>query len=133
MTSEKRPKSKTLAETIKAYCHCCVGSRFDSVIEGCTGHLVFATGGPCPFYKYRLGQKRPTAKIMRQFCLECMGGSKEAVKDCSTADCLIHPFRFGKNPALARKGKCPEEMVHISALRRPLVKENLGYFERSAH
>ncbi len=69
---------------------------------------------------------------MRQFCLDCMGSNKAAVKECEINDCLIYPYRFGKNPALARKGKSPAEMAQINALRRPLVKGNPVYFERSS-
>lgn len=131
MILEKKQTRKTPSQTIHAQCHYCVQSRSDSEVENCTGHFVFATGKPCPFYEYRAGNKRPSVKIMRKYCLECEGGSKEGVKECSTSDCLIHPFRFGKNPALARKGKSPDEMARISALRRPLVKANPVYFERS--
>ena len=129
----KQRTHKPPSQTIRAYCHYCVQSRKDLEVENCTGYIVFATGKPCPFYKYRMGNKRPPVKVMRQFCLECMGGNKEAVKECSTSNCLIHPFRFGKNPALARRGKSPDEMARISALRRPSVKEISGKFERSAN
>jgi hypothetical protein len=61
-----------------------------------------------------------------------MGGNKEAVKKCETGDCLIHPFRFGKNPMLAGKGKNPVEMSKIRAMRRPFSKGNLVYFERAS-
>lgn len=131
MTSERK-KHKTPFGTIQSYCHYCVQSRSDSEVENCTGHIVFTTGAPCPFYEYRMGRKRSSVKIMRRFCLDCMGGNKAAVKECSTYDCLIYPFRFGKNPALARKGKSPDEMAQINALRRPSVKGNPVYFERSS-
>jgi hypothetical protein len=77
--------------------------------------------------------KRPSVKIMRQYCLECQGGSKKTVKECSTSDCLIHPLRFGKNPALARKGKSPDEMVQIRALKWSSAKGILFKVERSAN
>src|SRR5664280_1778993 len=99
MTSHKAP-----SRTLHAQCHYCVQSRSDADVENCTGHIVFATGKPCPFYEYRMGKKRPSVKIMRKYCLECMGESKGAVKECETEDCLIHLYRFGKNPALAGKG-----------------------------
>ena len=68
---------------------------------------------------------------MRRFCLECEGGNKEAVKECSIGDCLIHSFRFGKNPLLVGKGKSRDEMARIRALRRPLVKGISGEIQRS--
>ena len=131
MKSKKKQMRKSPSQTIRAHCHYCVQSRKVSEVENCTGHNVFATGKPCPFYKYRMGS-RPSVKIMRQFCLDCMGGNKAAVKECETGDCLIHPFRFGKNPALTGKGKNPDEMAQIRALRRPFSKENLVYFERAS-
>jgi len=123
---------KSPSRTIRSFCHYCIQSRKDSDVENCTGHFVFATGKSCPFYEYRTGNKRPSVKVMRRFCLECEGGSKEAVKECSINDCLIHPFRFGKNPSLAGKGKSRDEMMRIRALRKPVDKGNLGKFERTA-
>lgn len=131
MKSEKMQKHKSPALTIQAHCHCCVQSRKDSDVENCTGHIVFATGKPCPFYEYRIGNKRPSVKVMRKFCLECEGGSKEAVKECSIDDCLIHPFRFGKNPTRAGKGQSVVQMASIRSKRQAVSKRNTAYFEGS--
>ncbi|MGD0021730.1 MAG: hypothetical protein ABSC54_05450 [Smithellaceae bacterium] len=131
MTAERK-KHKTPSRTIRSYCHYCVQSRADSEVEKCAGHIVLATGAPCPFYEYRMGGKRSSVKIMRRFCLDCMGSNKAAVKECSTYDCLIYSFRLGKNPALKGKGKNPAEMAQIRARRRPLGKGNPVYFERSS-
>lgn len=122
---------KSPSKTIRAFCHCCVQSRKDSDVENCTGHIVFTTGKPCPFYEYRMGGKRASVKLMRKFCIDCMGGSKEDVKECSTNDCLIHPFRFGKNPLLAGKGKSRDEMIRIRALRKLVIKGNPDKFEQT--
>ena len=122
---------KSPSKTIRAFCHYCVQSRSDSEVKNCTGYVVFAISKPCTFYEYRTGDKRVSVKLMRKFCLECMGGSKEAVKECSTIDCLIYPFRFGKNPLLAGKGKSRDEMMRIRALRKPVDKENSDKFERT--
>ena len=132
MKSKKKQTRKSPSQTIRAHCHYCVQSRSDSKVENCTGHIVFATGAPCPFYEYRMGKKRSSVKNLRRFCLDCMGGNKAAVKECSTYDCLIYHFRMGKNPALKGKGKSPAEMAQIRALRRPFSKENPVYFERSS-
>jgi len=128
--TQKQP-CKSPSRTIQEYCHYCVQSRSNSEVENCTGHTVFATGKPCPFYEYRLRKKRPSVKIMRKFCLECMGGNREAVEECSTIDCLIYPFRFGKNPSRAGKGKSRGEMERIRALRRPVIKGNSCKIERT--
>jgi hypothetical protein len=60
-----------------------------------------------------------------------MGGNKEAIKECSTIDCLIYPFRFRKNPARAGKGKSAEQMASLRSKRQVMSKENPVYFERS--
>jgi len=131
MKSDQKQKRKSPSRTIRAHCHYCVQSRKDFEVENCTGHIVFATGKPCPFYEYRTGNKRPPIKVMRKFCLECMGGGKEAVKECSTDDCLIHPFRFGKNPACVGKGQSAAQMASLRSKRQAVSKENTVYFERS--
>ena len=117
MKSDQKQKRKSPSRTIRAHCHYCVQSRKDFEVENCTGHIVFATGKPCPFYEYRTGNKRPPIKVMRKFCLECMGGSKVAIKECSTIDCLIHHFRFGKNPARIGTGANKVRMYEISRNR----------------
>jgi hypothetical protein len=104
-------------QTIQTYCHFCVQSRSDADVENCTGYIVYATGKPCPFYEYRMGHKRPSVKVMRRFCLQCMIGSATLVRECETKDCLIHPYRMGKNPARAGKGASRERMIEISRLR----------------
>jgi hypothetical protein len=129
MTLEKKQTRKSPARTIRAHCHYCVQSRSDSEVENCTGHIVFATGKPCPFYEYRMGNKRPSVKVMRKYCLECMGGSKEAVKECETEDCLIHPYRFGKNPARAGKGQSVAQMTSLRSRKHAVSKGNPVYFE----
>lgn len=38
-------------------------------------------------------------KAIRLKCLDCMCGAKHEVKLCSSDDCSLFPYRFGKNPA----------------------------------
>ena len=124
MTLHKSP-----LKTIRAHCHYCVQSRLDSEVENCTGNIIFATGKPCPFYQYRTGGKRTSIKVMRQFCLDCMGGNKEAISECEISDCLIYPFRFGKNPARAGRGQSAEQMASLRSKKQTVSKENPIYFE----
>ena len=86
-------------QTAHNWCHYCVQSRADRDVEECTGYIVYATGKPCPFYEYRMGNKRISVKIFRKFCLECMGGASLMVAECDKVNCPMHPYRFGKNPA----------------------------------
>lgn len=89
-------------QTVHNWCHYCVQSRADIDVEKCTGYIVYATGQPCPFYEYRMGDKRISVKVFRKFCLECMGGSARMVEECDKVNCPMYLYRFGKNPA--RKG-----------------------------
>jgi hypothetical protein len=81
----------------------------DEDVKECTGDLVFATSKPCPFYEYRMGDKRIPVRVFRRFCLECMGGRQDFVSECETS-CPIHPYRFGKNPARKGQGASKEAM-----------------------
>lgn len=40
--------------------------------------------------------KKQLRQAIRQYCIECSGGSMKNVRDCSMADCPLWPFRFGK-------------------------------------
>lgn len=42
-------------------------------------------------------------KAIREFCLECCGGSSADVKSCTAPMCPLHAFRFGKNPYIKRE------------------------------
>ena len=95
----------TPKQTVHNWCHYCVQSRADRDVEGCTGYIVYATGKPCPFYEYRMGDKRISVKIFRKFCLECMGGSSLMVAECEKENCPMYSYRFGKNPARAGMGR----------------------------
>lgn len=122
-------RRKTPKRAIREQCLVCTNSHRKEV-ESCNGDGTIPGYHVCPFHPYRLGKGRPSKKIIRKFCLQCMGGSKVFVSECETEDCVLYPFRLGKNPALARKGKSRDEMTRIRELRRPLVKENSVYFER---
>lgn len=90
-------------DAVVIVCRQCVQSKTAAALEACGGHLVLATGRPCPLYSYRLG-RRPPVRALRELCLECMGGSPSLVRECGTESCALHPYRMGKNPARARVG-----------------------------
>lgn len=58
-------------------------------------------------------------KAIRQFCVECNGGSVYEVKNCTSPRCPLFAFRFGKNPYHTRtvseetKAKAAERMKAI--------------------
>jgi hypothetical protein len=37
-------------------------------------------------------------KVIRRYCVECLGGNSREVVACTTHKCLLFPLRFGKNP-----------------------------------
>jgi len=88
----------TPKETVRACCTNCLGMKQHNAdeIRDCRGDQAFA--GACPFFPYRLG-KRISVKVFRAFCLQCMGGNRDLVRECEALSCPAYPYRFGKNPA----------------------------------
>ena len=47
---------------------------------------------------------KSSAKAIRQFCVECMGGRgsgqnyTKLIEECVSTNCPLYGFRFGKNP-----------------------------------
>lgn len=39
---------------------------------------------------------------VRANCIDCMGGSSNAVKECNIPRCTLYPYRFGKGPTEER-------------------------------
>jgi len=109
MTEKLAPK-----DAIRSYCTQCLGlKQFNAEqVKDCEGDQ--ALNGPCAFYPYRLGN-RPTVKVFRAFCLDCMCGYSESVKECTVENCECYPYRQGKNPALTGKRKASE--AGIEALK----------------
>ena len=85
----------TPGKAIRKHCVECVGSVYQT--EGCKGDELL-DGTKCHFSKFRNGTGKPSVKIIRKFCLHCMGGSRRAVLECRVESCFLFPFRFGKNP-----------------------------------
>jgi hypothetical protein len=112
-----RVKGLTPLMAGQTICRECLQSRSATAMEACGGHLVLATGQPCPLYPYRLG-RRPPVRALRELCLECQSGSPSLVRECGAEDCVLYPYRMGRNPARARVGgrrSEVEERSHVSA------------------
>jgi len=90
----------TPLKAIRKHCVACVGSPFE--VFRCGGNKCLGgqgdENGVCYFFPYRLGKGRPSVKVIRKFCLECMGGSYKDVAECLSPKCYLYEFRFGKNP-----------------------------------
>ncbi len=97
MKKEEKNKIMTPNRTIRNFCFNCVGKSSWNDVDKCEG--VIKNGLEiCPFHNYRLGKGRPSVKIFKKFCLQCMGNNREFVKLCDTTNCLIYPYRMGTNP-----------------------------------
>ncbi len=103
-------------KTIGAYCLQCTGGEKREIFSCDATDAKFQE---CSFHPYRLGQKRASVKIMRQFCLQCMGGNKSFVRDCEISDCLIHPYRTGKNISRAGIGQSASRMALLMSQNIP--------------
>ena len=102
MTWPKPPKLGSQTQpmrVIRQHCYDCVVTA--SEIEKCT----FTE---CATYDYRLGKKpkggKP-AKAMKAFCMYCMNGQAQLVRECESGNCAFHPWRFGKSPYRAPSEK----------------------------
>jgi hypothetical protein len=97
----------TPQEAIRKFCVQCVGSVYE--VKWCGGEICIGNqgdrNGVCYLYPYRHGRGagKPSVKLIRKFCLECMAGKKKSVAECPAVDCTLHRFRFGKNPNFSEK------------------------------
>lgn len=85
----------TPGEAMRKHCVECVGSPQE--VRFCKGDKLL-DGTKCWFFRHRLKEGKPSVKLIRKFCLHCMGGSSDTVKKCPSANCFLYPFRIGKNP-----------------------------------
>jgi hypothetical protein len=96
----------TPLKAIREVCVACAGGPAE--VKDCGGDECLCSHGDqkeaCFFYPYRMGEGRPSVKLIRQFCIECMGDSKRLVAECQSEDCPLYEYRFGTNPRRAGMG-----------------------------
>jgi hypothetical protein len=109
----------TPGSAIRAFCVSCCGGVLGEV-KTCDGDGTDPAYYACPFHPYRLGRGRPSVKIIRKHCLQCMGDSPSYVRECDTTDCACYPYRMGKNPARTGKGQNAEWMALIRLKKQPV-------------
>jgi hypothetical protein len=107
--SAPTPKRLTPRQAIRAHCIDCIGGA--CAVRDCDGNKL--ADGPCIFFSYRMGTGRQPVRLIRKFCLYCMGGSRKLVRECSSTPCAFLPYRMGKNPALANS------RVRLNSRKRP--------------
>jgi hypothetical protein len=116
----------TPLQAIRKVCVACVGSVYE--VKDCGGNKCLGGQGneneSCYFFHFRLGKGRSSVKLIRKFCLECMGGSSRLVAVCESVDCPLHQYRFGKNPKRAG-------LTHKGSFK-PAVRRNFLSQNRSA-
>ena len=68
--------------------------------------------------------KKPTnpLKVIREFCLSCVGNSSNEVKMCPSVMCPLYPFRFGRNP-YRKKREMSDEQREAAAERLKKARE----------
>lgn len=88
-------------KAMKKYCQWCCNA---SSARGCNSpNCVFYRDRPggLPTQKPSTQPKRGSLRSIRLKCLECVETPKD-VRMCEIRDCVLWPFRMGRNPA--RKG-----------------------------
>jgi hypothetical protein len=63
--------------------------------------------------------KRNPIKVIRAFCLTCMGGNAAEVRRCTSPGCALFPYRLGKNPFSGRKGRAGIAVRPVGSLIQP--------------
>jgi len=53
-------------------------------------------------------------KAIREKCLECSCWMIDEVKGCPAMDCVLFPFRFGKDPGRKKKEMSEENKARLS-------------------
>jgi len=93
----------TPRQTIHEHRSDCAG--FASAFEDCQGDELY--NRPCIFYPYRIGNCKPSAKLIRKFCLDCMGGNQKLVRECRP--CPVLRYRIGENLEQCRQDRFKSE------------------------
>jgi len=65
-------------------------------------------------------------KAIRAKCYDCMCGSSYEIKNCPIVNCVLYPFRFGKNPFRTKRVYTEEELVVLRERMRNALKARAG-------
>lgn len=66
-----------------------------------------------------MAEIRNPVKAIKAFCVDCMGGSYNEVKQCPSERCALHPFRTGRNPYRQKREMSAEQRENaIERLRQ---------------
>jgi hypothetical protein len=62
-------------------------------------------------------------KAIRLKCLDCSGGAISEVEKCVIPDCVLYPFRMGKNPNRQKIILSPERKKELSDRMKKMVAD----------
>lgn len=51
-----------------------------------------------------MGSRLTPVRAIRLKCLDCSANQVKEVKECPVKECVLYPYRMGKNPNRAGKG-----------------------------
>lgn len=57
---------------------------------------------------------RPLRKVIREFCVDCMGGQTSMIRKCTSVGCALWPLRMGRNPWHRRSVSKPRLAGQVS-------------------
>lgn len=63
----------------------------------------------------KVSKNKPLLKVIREKCIDCCVGSVYEVKLCHIKDCVLHPYRLGKNPFKVKKQYTDAEKVVLAS------------------
>lgn len=113
-------------KAIQQFCSKCSGGKAE--IKRCGGEKCLNGGCDsdrvCWFFMFRLGNGRPSVRMIRQMCLYCQGEQRDFVSGCIDLTCSLHPFRMGTNPS---RTKAPQKSEDNS--NSPRKQQVRGGFE----
>jgi hypothetical protein len=101
----------TPRRAIRKICIDCAGGT--SEVKDCQGDKLHE--GTCLFYPYRMGKGRPSVKLIRKYCLWCMGGSPKLVRDCACHTCPLFLYRMGRNPKVKGRKLSDKRLKALAA------------------
>ena len=65
--------------------------------------------------RIKAGKATPLTKVIRQHCIDCMGWQPAEVARCTSKECILHPFRMGKNPLIKKRVLSEEQKKKMVA------------------
>lgn len=76
------------------------------------------TGISSKKYIRSLCSKISPVKAIRKFCMECVGGNRNYIRECECAHCPLWPFRMGNNPFIERNLTDEQKKASLERLKK---------------